>query len=152
MAFSQFNQTVWQWCDMSYARNKSLCLELQDNCQVNVSLLLLAHYLDATLGVIGPRQYAQSQWQLLSQVAGEWDDKFITPYRRLRRLAKNSLSQHEYQQMLDVELMLERKSQRSILNKLNELSPSGQKNNLVSYLAQFGLSAEDIELLELITP
>ncbi|MCH7422514.1 DUF2390 domain-containing protein [Shewanella sp. MM_2022_3] len=143
---------IWHWCDMSYGQNKVLCLELQDNCQVNVNLLLLAQYLDLTSDVAGPREYSTEQWQQLVNAVWEWDEKFLTPYRRLRRLAKASLNAAEYQQMLDVELMMERKAQRTILHAVNDLSPSGQQTNLVSYLALFGLSAADIIALDLIAP
>jgi hypothetical protein len=54
--------------------------------------------------------------------------------------------------MLAVELMMERKAQRTILNKLNELSPSGQATNLVSYLSLFGLSDIDANEIGLIAP
>lgn len=82
----------------------------------------------------------------------EWDEKFLTPYRRLRRLAKASLNEAEYQQMLDVELMMERKAQRTILNTVNGLSPKGNQTNLVSYLTLCGLSAADVNSLSLIAP
>ncbi|WP_249555036.1 DUF2390 domain-containing protein [Shewanella sp. 8A] len=143
---------IWHWCDMSYGQNKVLCLELQDNCQVNVNLLLLAQYLDLTSDVAGPREYSTEQWQQLVNAVWEWDEKFLPPYRRLRRLAKASLNAAEYQQMLDVELMMERKAQRTILHAINDLSPSGQQTNLVSYLALFGLSAADVTALDLIAP
>lgn len=143
---------IWHWCDMSYGQNKVLCLELQDNCQVNVNLLLLAQYLDLTSDVAGPREYSTEQWQQLVNAVWEWDEKFLTPYRRLRRLAKARLNEEEYQQMLDVELMMERKAQRTILHAVNDLSPSGQQTNLVSYLALFGLSAADVTALDLIAP
>jgi hypothetical protein len=54
--------------------------------------------------------------------------------------------------MLDVELMMERKAQRTILNAINGLSPTGEQTNLVSYLALFGLSAADVNALDLIAP
>ena len=149
---TQFDSQLWQWCDMSYAQNKALCLELQNSCQVNVNLLLLAQYLDITMDVSGPQQYSTEQWQTLMSAVGEWDERFLMPYRKLRKLAKSSLNEQEYQQMLAVELMMERKAQRTILNKLNELSPSGQATNLVSYLSLFGLSDIDANEIGLIAP
>lgn len=148
----QLDGHIWHWCDMSYGQNKALCLELQDSCRVNVNLLLLAHYLDITLDVAGPREYSVEQWQILVAAVSEWDDKFLTPYRRLRRLAKANLNQDEYQQMLDVELMIERKAQRIILNAINNLQPKGQQANLVSYLSLFGLAEGDVQQLGLVTP
>jgi uncharacterized protein (TIGR02444 family) len=148
----QLDGHIWHWCDMSYGQNKALCLELQDNCRVNVNLLLLAQYLDITLDVAGPREYGLEQWQILVAAVSEWDEKFLTPYRRLRRLAKASLNEGEYQQMLDVELMIERKVQRTILNTINGLAPEGNQGNLVSYLSLFGLGEADVKQLGLITP
>lgn len=149
---TQLDSQIWQWCDMSYGQNKALCLELQDSCQVNVNLLLLAQYLDITLDVAGPREYSVQQWQMLATAINEWDERFVSPYRRLRRLAKTNLTENEYQQMLDVELMMERKAQRTILNKINGLLPSGQSSNLVSYLSLFGLGDADVNSMGMLAP
>ncbi|MCS6100755.1 TIGR02444 family protein [Shewanella baltica] len=149
---TQFDSQLWQWCDMSYAQNKALCLELQNSCQVNVNLLLLAQYLDITQDVTGPQRYSTDQWQTLMSAVGEWDNKFLMPYRKLRKLAKPSLNEQEYQQMLDVELMMERKAQRTILFKIKELTPNGKTTNLVSYLSLFGLSDRDANEIGLIAP
>lgn len=149
---SRLDGQIWDWCDMSYGHNKALCLELQDSCQVNVNLLLLAQYLDLTLDVTGPRQYSTEQWQTLTAAIKEWDEKFLSPYRRLRRLAKASLNKDEYQQMLDVELMMERKAQRTITCTLRRLNPLGLKTNLLSYLSLFGLGEADVKQLALLTP
>lgn len=143
---------IWHWCDMNYGQNKALCLKLQDCYRVNVNLLLLAHYLDISLDVTAPRKYSLEQWQILVAAVSEWDEQFLTPYRRLRRLAKASLNQDEYQQILDVELMIERKVQGVILNTINELTPNGRQANLVIYLSLFGLSAIDVQQLGLISP
>lgn len=148
----QFDSQIWQWCDMSYGQNKALCHELQDSCQVNVNLLLLAQYLDTTQDVSGPQQYCDAQWQTLMHAIDEWDEKFLFPYRKLRKLAKACLNEQEYQQMLAVELMMERKAQRTILNKLNKLSPNGQSTNLASYLSLFGLSDMDASEIGLTAP
>ncbi|EGM71486.1 DUF2390 domain-containing protein [Shewanella sp. HN-41] len=148
----QLDGHIWHWCDMSYGQNKALCLDLQDSCRVNVNLLLLAQYLDITLDVAGPREYSVEQWQRLVVAVNEWDEKFLTPYRRLRRLVKASLNEDEYQQMLNVELMIERKAQRTILKIINGLSPNGRQTNLVSYLSLFGLGEGDVKQLGLIAP
>ena len=151
MTNTQLNADVWQWCDMSYAQNQALCLELQNSFMVNVNLLLLAHYLDAKQAA-APMQFTVEQWQSLAQTISEWNEKFLEPYRQLRKLAKSSLQQDEYQQMLDVELMMERKAQRTLLTKLNTLAPQGHHANLVNYLSLFGLSEGDVRTLGLITP
>lgn len=149
---------IWHWCDKSYGQNQQLCLELQDNHGVNVNLLLLAQYLDLSSNsglsrdAAAVREYSTEQWQQLANAAGEWDAKLLIPYRRLRRLAKANLNAAEYQQMLEVELMIERKVQRTILNSMNGLSPSGQQTNLVSYLSLCGLSVAELNQVTLIAP
>ncbi|MCL1089938.1 TIGR02444 family protein [Shewanella profunda] len=148
----RLDSQIWDWCYMSYGHNKALCLELQDSCQVNVNLLLLAQYLDMALDATGSRQYSTEQWQTLAAAVGEWDEKFLSPYRRLRRLAKASLNKDEYKQMLDVELMMERKAQRAITRTLKGLTPNGLRTNLVSYLSLFGLGEADVKQLDLLTP
>lgn len=176
---------VWQWGDDCYAKNQALCLMLQDSYAVNVNLLLLALYLDSAS--TGTRTSARTsadasgkqtsnkllsnkQWQTLITGVMDWDDNLIVPYRRLRRLAKDRLSQTEYQQMLAVELMLERKAQRSILQQVNALileasqsfhnsqviqdsqaNPTSSKTNLASYLSLFGMALSDIEALAFTT-
>lgn len=140
---------LWDWCDNYYGQNKILCLELQDNQQVNVNLLLLACYLDSTVAGANPRCYSLSQWQSLLDVMRQWDEPLLIPFRRLRRLAKSHLAIHEYQQMLEVELMIERKAQRSILHAIQALYPEGTQTNLLSYLSLFGLSAQAVAALPL---
>ncbi|MGL4838054.1 MAG: DUF2390 domain-containing protein [Shewanella sp.] len=140
---------LWDWCDNYYGQNKILCLELQDNQRVNVNLLLLACYLDSPVAGANPRCYSLSQWQSLLDVMRQWDEPLLIPFRRLRRLAKSHLAIHEYQQMLEVELMLERKAQRSILHAIQALSPEGTQTNLLSYLSLFGLSAQAVAALPL---
>lgn len=66
----------------------------------------------------------------------------LKPYRKLRKLSKANLAPDEYQQMLDVELMLERKAQALILHKLKQLADDGSQSNLETYLSLFELSAE----------
>jgi hypothetical protein len=45
----------------------------------------------------------------------------------------------EYQEMLNVELVMERKSQQMLLRKLNQFNPEGEANNTNNYLSLFGL-------------
>ncbi|MCH1929640.1 DUF2390 domain-containing protein [Shewanella sp. A25] len=172
---------VWQWGDDCYAKNQTLCLMLQDSYAVNVNLLLLALYLDnkrtgartsadASSKQASSSLFSSKQWQTLITGVMEWDDKLIIPYRRLRRLAKDRLNPAEYQQMLAVELMLERKAQRIILQQVNALipeasqsfhnsqaiqdsqaNPTSSQTNLASYLSLFGMALSDIEALAFTT-
>ncbi|QYK07220.1 DUF2390 domain-containing protein [Shewanella zhangzhouensis] len=133
-----FTRELWQACEAHYSQHEALCLSLQDDCQINVNLLLLASELDRRCTGLN-----QGQWQLLIAEVTAWDERLIGPYRRLRQLAKNSLSEEEYRQMLDVELMMERKVQNLLLHRLNQLPTSrGEANNLMLLLAEFGLDIE----------
>ncbi|MGL5361146.1 MAG: TIGR02444 family protein [Shewanella sp.] len=138
---------LWDWCDNHYGANQALCLELQDKHQVNVNLLLLANYLDSQVDGAKPRCYSTPQWQSLQGAARQWDEPLLIPFRRLRRLAKASLAPDEYQHMLEVELMLERKAQGAILRAIQGLRPEGGPANLVTYLNLFGFSAQAIAAL-----
>ncbi|QSX36615.1 TIGR02444 family protein [Shewanella sedimentimangrovi] len=142
---------VWPSCEQRYHRHSALCLALQDEHGVNVNLLLLAAELDA-------RELAltQQDWQGLLDEARQWDERLIAPFRRLRRLAKPNLEPAEYQQMLDVELMMERKVQHLLRCRLEQLtasefpadsSPANNPadhpvSNLCLYLGLFGLTAD----------
>ena len=133
---------LWQNCDDIYLKHQQICLELQDKHQVNVNLLLLAIWLDQQSHLL-----SLQQWQTLQQDTLKWESRVLLPYRKLRRLSKSCLAADEYQQMLDVELMLERKSQKLILHSLNQLAWQGESHNLASYLSLFNLSDKDYAVL-----
>ncbi|MEZ9821230.1 TIGR02444 family protein [Shewanella sp. 10N.286.45.A1] len=133
---------LWQDCDDIYLTHQQMCLELQDKHQVNVNLLLLATWLDKQSHFL-----SLQQWQTLQQDTFNWESRVLLPYRKLRRLSKSCLAADEYQQMLDVELMLERKSQKLILHSLNKLWWQGEIRNLTSYLSLFNLSDKDYAVL-----
>ena len=135
---NHFDISLWQICDSYYHQHQALCLELQDNHQLNVNLLLLSLWLDKQDYLLSTQD-----WSQLQSETHQWEERVLLPYRKLRKLSKNSLASDEYQQMLDVELMLERKSQRLILHKLKQLSPSGASSNLGSYLSLFNLNKAD---------
>ncbi|MCL1048724.1 TIGR02444 family protein [Shewanella abyssi] len=135
--FNRLDLSLWQDCDAIYHKHQQLCLSFQDEHQVNVNLLLLALWLDSREKLL-----SATQWQTLQQDTLKWEEKVLLPYRKLRRLSKSCLSDIEYQQMLEVELMLERKSQRLILHGLNQLAWQGDSSNLSSYLALFNLNSE----------
>lgn len=133
---------LWQDCDDIYLRHQQIFLGLQDDHQVNVNLLLLATWLDQQSHLL-----SLQQWQTLQQDTFKWESRVLLPYRKLRRLSKSCLAADEYQQMLDVELMLERKSQKLILHSLNQLAWQGESSNLASYLSLFNLSDKDYAVL-----
>lgn len=133
-----FTQELWHACEAHYSTHEALCLRLQDDCQINVNLLLLASELDKR-----DIRLSLGQWQQLIAEVGAWDERLIGPYRRLRQLAKPSLSDDEYRQMLDVELMMERKVQKLLLHRLNHIEASeGNADNLGLLLSEFGLEID----------
>ncbi|MFT6131561.1 MAG: hypothetical protein ACJAW2_000265 [Shewanella sp.] len=107
-----------------------------------MNILLLAQYLDQQHYVLTPQL-----WELLTGVVDQWEANVLQPYRRLRRIAKAYLDGEEYQKMLDVELIMERKSQYMLLHKLNllqgktlDIEPDNtEPSNIQHYLSLFGL-------------
>lgn len=138
-----FYQSLWQDCDAIYTQQQTICLALQDDHQLNVNLLLLALWLDSH-----HQRLASPDWQQLQQDLLSWEQRLLLPYRKLRRLSKAALEQAEYQQMLDVELMLERKSQAKILAALkamtlDDIPPADADGNVSRYLALFNLKSQN---------
>ncbi|MGI2104448.1 TIGR02444 family protein [Shewanella frigidimarina] len=137
-----FSYLIWRDCEQSYSINPNFYINLQDSYQVNVNLLLLAQYLDQQHYVL-----TQQQWELLTGAVEQWEENVLQPYRRLRRIAKAYLDSEEYQKMLDVELIMERKSQYMLLHKLNLLQgttldtepDNTEPSNIQHYLSLFGL-------------
>jgi len=138
-----FSHTIWRDCEQAYSLNAKAYIGLQDDYQININLLLLAQYLDQQHYVL-----TQEQWEILSGVVEQWETQVLQPYRRLRRIAKAYLVTDEYQKMLDVELIMERKSQHMLLQKLNLLqgqplntdsTDNIEPGNIQHYLSLFGL-------------
>lgn len=111
-----FTHTLWHQCELVYSQNPSAYIQLQDSYHVNVNILLLAQYLDQQAFLL-----SAEQWQSMLSVIEKWEDSVLVPYRQLRRIAKRHLAEDEYQKMLDVELIMERKSQQLLLQRLNSL-------------------------------
>ncbi|WP_119967945.1 MULTISPECIES: DUF2390 domain-containing protein [Shewanella] len=142
----QFNSLLWRDCDNRYAAHRLSYISVQDDYQVNINLLLLAQYLDQQ-----QHPLALAQWESLAATIEDWDTKVVSPYRKLRRLAKTYLQPGEYQQMLDIELMMERKTQQMLLKKLNQFEAEGvsvvvnndnDTYNTDNYLCLFGIDAD----------
>ncbi|MGK0410666.1 MAG: hypothetical protein ACJASB_002846 [Shewanella psychromarinicola] len=147
-----FSHIIWRHCEQSYSINPQFYIHLQDSYHVNVNILLLAQYLDQQHYVL-----TQQQWEILTLVVDQWETNVLQPYRRLRRIAKAYLNNDEYQKMLDVELVMERKSQYMLLHELNLLqgqplstnttdstdstdsTNSTEPGNIQHYLSLFGL-------------
>ncbi|MCF1427917.1 MAG: TIGR02444 family protein [Shewanella sp.] len=131
---TELDKRLWQQCDIHYAKHRELCLNLQNQHQVNVNLLLLAWYLDGQkLGL------DRAQWQEVIQLLSRWESQLLVPYRRLRQRGKARLPAPEYRRMLDVELSLERQGQSLILNWLRRQSLTPHHHNLQNFLHQYDL-------------
>ncbi|WP_394230418.1 TIGR02444 family protein [Shewanella colwelliana] len=141
---NQFDLSLWQECDTLYANGQRGYLQLQDDYGVNVNLLLLATWLDGQ----AYRLSTQAWEQLFTQI-DSWEEKVLKPYRKLRKLSKCNLADSEYQQMLDVELMLERKAQALILHKVRQLPDESREQNLPRYLSLFGVDLSQLSELQI---
>lgn len=139
---NQFDLSLWVMCDNYYHQHQTLCIQLQDEHQVNVNLLLLSLWLDKQGYLLTP-----TDWSQMKDEVHHWEERVLLPYRKLRKLSKNSLIEGEYQQMLEVELMLERKSQALILHKLRQLPHEGQSSNLNVFLDLYRLDADEYQQL-----
>ncbi|WP_144211170.1 TIGR02444 family protein [Shewanella donghaensis] len=148
----QFNSLIWRDCESLYASNPTSYISIQDDYQVNVNLLLLAQYLDQQAYPL-----ALAQWETLAATIEDWDSKVVSPYRKLRRLAKSRLLPDEYQKMLDIELMMERKTQQMLQKKLNKFELENNKVELISttknynadsYLCLFGINTDFFTALQ----
>ncbi|MBE8167730.1 MAG: TIGR02444 family protein [Shewanella sp.] len=127
---------IWQQCEQTYLSHQIRCLQLQDEFGINVNLLLLAHHLDNYTD----DKYSTEQWQSFINSVAQWESKILLPYRKLRKFSKGMIEQTEYQQMLDVELMMERRSQRLITYKLQTCSSNATTTNIKNYLSLYNLN------------
>ncbi|WP_133407848.1 TIGR02444 family protein [Parashewanella tropica] len=131
---------VWSWCDQFYFQQQSVCLKLQDSVGLNVNLLLLAQYLDTNTGLcLSPQQF-----QILIDSISSWENKIVSPYRKLRKLAKSMVNEAEYHKMLDLELTMERKTQKLLSHAFSNLETNATGSNLSNFLSIYSLSASDI--------
>ncbi|MBW8183203.1 TIGR02444 family protein [Shewanella nanhaiensis] len=135
---NQFDISLWQACDTFYLKHQAQCLQLQDEHEININLLLLSIWLDKQT-----YRLQEQAWSQLKQEVKQWEERVLLPYRKLRKLSKNSLAETEYQQMLDVELMLERKSQALILHKLRLLPHEGTRSNFEIFLELYQLDSSN---------
>ncbi len=139
-----FETSLWQECDLIYAQHQPVLIDLQEEFGISINLLLLALWLDQ-------HNYSLTKlnWQQLSIDIDKHDQRLLLPFRSLRKQSKPHLSHAEYQKMLEVELMLERKTQQFILDKLNQFTMTPHQTevaNATHYLALFGEKAVQLKL------
>ncbi|MDF0535527.1 DUF2390 domain-containing protein [Shewanella yunxiaonensis] len=139
----------WRACEQYYPAIEATAIQLQDQHGIIINLLLLALALDKQ-----QLQLPSDCWQPLQQQVLAWQSRMLSPYRQLRKLAKDFIEQDEYQQMLRVELLLERKSQQLISLTLRHIPLQPTNNtptNRRDYLAQFQLELSAYPALTHIT-
>ncbi|TKB50943.1 TIGR02444 family protein [Ferrimonas aestuarii] len=127
----QFGDQIWQHQDA-----KDLCLQLQDDYEIDPNLLLLAILMEHEHQFL-----TASKFTVLKQAKDEWEERMVGPYRQLRKLAKTSLPKESYQQMLEVELVMEKRSQRLMVKALQHLPIESEGDNLTACLAAHGLES-----------
>ena len=136
------NADLWQYSLAQYPKVSALLLPLQDDYQLNINLFLLCGYAQSLGCAIDDMQMQQ----LLAQTKS-WQDDLISPFRRLRRELKAQINELQYQQMLNMELALEKEQQWRLVNSLPELpahNPEAQAN-LLSCLITSGVALELLE-------
>lgn len=142
---SIFTSSLWQACEQYYPAVEVTALQLQDRHGVIINLLLLALELDNQQLRLAPQR-----WQQLHDVVSQWQQRILVPYRQLRRLSKTHVDQDVYQQMLQLELLLEHKCQQFILQQLWNETPEPQttgQSNLRDYLTLLQLDLRDYPML-----
>ncbi|GAA4884092.1 TIGR02444 family protein [Ferrimonas pelagia] len=125
----QFSESIWK---QPGARHTAL--ELQDKYALEPNLLLLALLLEQQGQFLDDNQFRQ-----LEMAQGSWRDRMLAPYRQLRRLAKHNLPAESYQQMLEVELVMEKRSQQLILKSLERMRFAHEGDNLAACLDAQGI-------------
>jgi len=130
---------LWQYSLSQYPLVEKILLPLQEANGLNINLLLLCGYAQS-LGC------AIDEFQLSELVAqtNSWHQRLTSPFRQLRRQLKSSLSEQQYQQLLSMELALEKEEQWRLVNSLPELpanNPEAQAN-ILSCLIASGVALE----------
>ncbi|MCE2595394.1 TIGR02444 family protein [Motilimonas cestriensis] len=101
---------LWRQCEALYnANTQPTLLQLQNEFALNVNLLLLALFLDKK-GL----QLSAERWQRLSEQAERYERCILRPYRLARQQLKTQRTPQNYQQILAIELILERALQQQL--------------------------------------
>lgn len=135
------SEELWQYSLAQYPKVEGLLLPLQDNYQLNINLLLLCGYAQSHGCAIDEHQLHE----LIAQTRS-WQQRLTSPFRQLRRELKSTISKQQYQEMLTMELALEREEQWRLVNSLPELpsdNPEAQAN-ILSCLISSGVALETI--------
>lgn len=135
------SDALWQYSLTAYSQIKDIVLPLQDEHGLNVNLLLLAGYTQ-TLGC------AIDEFDMHSLVAQtkQWQQDLTQPFRKLRRELKSTITHDQYQQMLSLEIALEREEQWRLATCLPALPPHNieAQANILGCLIAFSVPLEQL--------
>ncbi|MFQ6372585.1 DUF2390 domain-containing protein [Shewanella sp. YIC-542] len=136
-----FTPTFWQGCEQHFPFMETLAQPLREQYGIIINLLMLALELDRQQLLLN-----NHYWQQLQQTLTCWQEHLLLPYRQLRHLARQYVDESAYEQMLEVEQLLERQQQQVISLQLWDVVPTVSRvhrANLHSYLALFHLNYRD---------
>lgn len=135
------SNALWEYSLGAYSQIKELVLPLQDEHGLNINLLLLAGYAQ-TLGCA----IDEFDMQTLVAQTKEWQQELTQPFRNLRRDLKSSISALQYQQMLTMELALEKEEQWRLASCLPPLPPHNieAQANILGCLIAFNVPLEQL--------
>lgn len=130
---------LWQYSLDVYSQIKEVVLPLQDEYGLNVNLLLLAGYAQ-TLGCA----IDEFDMKNLVNQTKQWQQEITQPYRKLRRDLKETISDSQYQDMLTIELTLEKEEQWRLASHLPPLPPHNveAQANILGCLIAFNVPLE----------
>lgn len=111
-------------------------MHIQDDFKGQVNLALMCLWLD-DLNL----QVNSSLYQAFEAALASSSEK-LTPLRAARRQLKNQLSTEQYQQLLNIELEVEKQQQRALVDCLDNdmLSTTSTPQNFQYYLERLGVT------------
>lgn len=135
------SDALWQYSLAVYSQIEDIAISLQDEYGLNVNLLLLAGYTQQ----LGCAIDEHDMHNLVAQTK-QWQQALTHPFRELRRELKNTISHEQYQQMLSLELALEKEEQWRLTTNLPPLPPHNieAQANILSCLIAFNVPLEQL--------
>ncbi|WP_051216118.1 TIGR02444 family protein [Ferrimonas futtsuensis] len=135
------HESLWQFGDKIWQQEQArqICLLMQDQYSIDPNLLLLAILMEHEHMFLDGARFTT-----LRKAKDEWEERMVGPYRQLRKLAKTSLPEDSYRQMLEVELVMEKRSQRLMVKALQHLKVEAEGDNLTACLQAHDLNPGDL--------
>lgn len=132
----------WQFSLKYYrfAGVEALCLQLQEECGVNVNILLWGLWLASVDKPLGSKPLSVAVTAI-----GRWDSDFIQPLRQMRRQLKSQPQQLLRDKILAAELEGERVQQQLLFdlsNTIEQVQRDGLRLNLETILTFYNAQGE----------